>query len=216
MARNVQKFREDLMIPGIVDPVTGQYASSADITTIAMTGGGAEPTDPADTPATGAVLLDSAAPYRKLLITMTALAINVPAATDIGATALCQMGDKFVTIVSINSNFTVTRDGTNIAAATAVSIAIGSGPNASFPMSTGARDLMQTISLTDAVLTDTVDVNVPDSAQGSPLTTTYPIALGRDATIYLNAGASNTGSDDDLLVTGTIEIFYLDAGNGAT
>ena len=204
------------MIPGIVDPVTGAYASSADITAVAATGGGAEATDPPTAGvAPGVSILAVAAPYRRLTVTMVNMAINIPAASDVGGTIIASMGDSYITLMGINCNFTVTRDGTNIAAATNVSIAMGPVINSSFPMATAAREYMNTATLSDDVLTDTVDQSVPTGGT-SPLVSTYPLACDRNVDMYLNAGASNTGVDDDLLINGTIDIYYIDHGDQAT
>jgi len=198
---NVQKFREPIMAPDFLR-IDGQSVG----------GGGATPTDSAGTPATGATLAESAAAVQKVVVTMTDLAINIPAATDRGGTALFNFGARCVTLVGINADFTVTRDGTNIVAATNVSIACGPVINSSFPMAASARTFMQTITLSDDVLTDTVDLNVPTTAEGSQLTSTYPLAVGQGSDFYLNAGASNGGVDDDLLVNGTIEVYFIDMG----
>lgn len=198
---NVQKFREPIMAPDFLR-----------IDGTAVGGGGATPTDTAGSPPTGATLAESAAAVQKVVVTMSNMAINIPAATDVGGTRLFNFGARCVTLVSINADFTVTRDGTNIPAATNVTIACGPVINSSFPMAANARTFMQSITLSADVLTDTVDLNVPTTAEGTPLTGTYPLAVGQGSDFYLNAGASNAGSDDDLIVNGTIEVYFIDMG----
>ena len=203
--RNVHKINEPIMAPNYL---------KTDGTEVG--GGGAEPTDSPTGAPTGVTHEDSASAVQKLVITMTDMAINIPAATDRGGTVIANMGDRFVDILGINVNLTMTRDGTNIVASSNITAALGRAINSAFPMSADGRDLVQQIVLSDDTLvSEAMNLGTPSSSQGTPISE-YPIHCERNQDIYLNAGASNTGSDDDLLVNGTVEIIYIDLGDGAS
>jgi hypothetical protein len=190
---------EALVVNGTTDGVEYAAVGGAE-STIAATNSGADS------------VADAGGPIRMITWTLTSVAINLAAATDIGDLLLGTVGARHWMCNACTCDLSFDKNSV-IADGTTLSFGVGTTANASFPVSTAAENLMVQQDLTTSAPVVTSEKTAPTSTGANAAAAMFPRYFSRDEVgIHLAIGGNNTGSDGDILVTGTVTLHITDLG----
>ncbi len=150
---------------------------------------------------------------RREILTLTALRVDVTAANDFGGTLVATFPDSNLLILGFKADLAVTVDGTGIATAATIDVALGN--IASTGITAAALDdgdeYIDEYSAIGAGVTGTADAHSNDNA--TPAIVFYDAGAAADE-VWINVEAT-LSADGWADFTGTIEVFYIDLGEPA-
>lgn len=140
--------------------------------------------------------------------------ITITAANDFGSLHLLQWPDSNIHILGLESNLVLTKGNTatGIIATTDLDVGMGSAPASNATLSGVMLNYMEKQDVDGDTLTPALQVNVLGQT-----TATYPWQLADAAAnkLYLNVSTiAGVTVDDTITVSGYVDIFFLDLGNG--
>lgn len=164
------------------------------------------------TPNTGAVVTyNRPRAVQKLRLTLTAFDVLVPAANDYGGTKLFDQASNLL-IVGAEVNVSTVKDGvTNgLVAATDIAVALGTVVASNTTLSATMANVLASQAITADQLTNTLQAH---SLAASPAFAGL-LDGAPTSSVFLNvSAAAGITADSHLLVTGTVDIYYIDLGN---
>ncbi len=160
---------------------------------------------PAVSVSTAGITLVEDAPrfWRRLRVQLDNVVVPITAALDYGSVAILTLPDGLWWFAGSHANFSVTRDGTGIVAATDVNWALGSAAASNATLASLMLNLRDEETFSDNVLTDSVN-----TAQVATTTALAGQIIASTDSVFLNFSAT-LSADGSMTVNGTIDLFAL-------
>lgn len=198
-------FKGDIDVRGDEVVAGDEDVAGQSTTGTSVSGGVGETLAGAITPETGVVAtFQNKAALQHVRLTVSGLVIAITAALDYGSELLGTLPDKNIRLVSVEADLTLTKDGSEIVAATDLAAAIGSAAASNTTLTGAMADMLSSQALTDdvdpAILQafEFADLDIVDAAANE---------------IYLNVSSADISGDGDVTANGTIDLYFFDLGN---
>lgn len=151
---------------------------------------------------------------RHTRLTLSSFAIAVTDANDFGGTKLVDLPDSNLIILGAEADLVFTKDGTGFITTTDLDASIGTA-------TATATDLTATAAESNVI--NKVDMNADalavdmEAHSNDNSATILGVADGASNALYLNvAGTTETSEDGSVLVSGTVDLYWIDTGNVAS
>ena len=152
-------------------------------------------------------------PVKHIQLTLTSARLDISDANAYGSILLGYLPDRNFVFLGGEFNLSCVKDGTGILSTEQPKVAVGTAAASNATLSSTMSDMINGGSTGGlelaATLTAAADAHSHDNASG--FTILY-IGDGATTGIYLNSSVNPTG-DGYMLITGTIDLYFLDTGN---